>query len=112
MVSSYRIRQSFSKTDAWLLRTSSLSDVFTLPANSAALFAGNVDIELNELVLNNHALVLQNLCRNLKLWYLAKIAYFCFRRIILYYSLGAETSGPGVVFFFAPNAHVHGPRVS
>jgi len=35
MVGSYRIRQSFSKTDAWLLRTSSLSAVFTLPANSA-----------------------------------------------------------------------------
>ena len=42
----------------------------------------------------------------------SKNVLFCFRRIILYYSLDAETSAPGVVFFFAPNAHVHGPRVS
>ena len=43
MVVSYRIRQSFSKTDAWLLRTSSLSAVFTLPANSAGMLVHEGD---------------------------------------------------------------------
>ena len=77
-----------------------------------ALFPCNVNTKLRAVVCNNHSFVRQYLCFKCKLWCFAKIVFFCFGCIILYYSLGAETSGLGVVFFFAPNAHVHGPRVS
>ena len=43
---------------------------------------------------------------------IGKLLFFCLGRIISYYSLGAETSGPRGICDFAPDAPVHAFRVS
>ena len=104
------MRKEFRKTLNRASHTSRLNAVFALHGG-AALNAGKLNTALNELVLNNHVSVFQKNYRKRKLTTIAKIL-FCFRCTLLYYSLGAETSGLPAIFEIAPDACVRGPRVS